>query len=208
MFSTLPKMNFNFSDKFNFLFGNALNLVQSKILLFGKELPAFSPFPPMFSKGFFVRVVKSQDCMVKSEFMRQEIVLTAFDLHVFFSCLFTYKLLTGLGWLMVLISGIVCWYYNTIIAWVLFYLVNSFYPKLPWSTCDNEWNTPYCLPSDPDSRNTLTHEDNKTKLLHIGNLSGIVGTNHSYTEAFDADLNFTDAQLVIRNTSSAKEFWV
>ena len=29
-------------------------------------LPAFSPFPAMFSKGFFLRVVKSRDCVVKS----------------------------------------------------------------------------------------------------------------------------------------------
>ena len=28
-------------------------------------LPAFSPFPTMFSKGFLLRVVKSQDCGVK-----------------------------------------------------------------------------------------------------------------------------------------------
>ena len=28
-------------------------------------LPAFSPFPKMFSKGSFFRVVKSQDCVVK-----------------------------------------------------------------------------------------------------------------------------------------------
>ena len=28
--------------------------------------PAFSPFPAMFSKGFFCRVVKSRDCVVKS----------------------------------------------------------------------------------------------------------------------------------------------
>ena len=28
-------------------------------------LPAFSPFPSMFSKGFLYRVVKSWDCMVK-----------------------------------------------------------------------------------------------------------------------------------------------
>ena len=27
-------------------------------------LPAFSPFPTMFSKDFFFRVVKSQDCLV------------------------------------------------------------------------------------------------------------------------------------------------
>ena len=29
-------------------------------------LPAFSPFPTFFSKGFFLRVVKSPDCVVKS----------------------------------------------------------------------------------------------------------------------------------------------
>ena len=29
-------------------------------------LPAFSPFPTMFSKGLFPRVVKSWDCVVKS----------------------------------------------------------------------------------------------------------------------------------------------
>ena len=28
-------------------------------------LPAFSPFPTMFLKGFVVRVVKSRDCVVK-----------------------------------------------------------------------------------------------------------------------------------------------
>ena len=29
-------------------------------------LPAFSPFPTIFSKGLFCRVVKSRDCVVKS----------------------------------------------------------------------------------------------------------------------------------------------
>ena len=29
-------------------------------------LLAFSPFPTMFSKGFFHRVVEGQDCVVKS----------------------------------------------------------------------------------------------------------------------------------------------
>ena len=30
-------------------------------------LPAFSPFPSMFSKAYFIRVVKSQYCVVKSQ---------------------------------------------------------------------------------------------------------------------------------------------
>ena len=37
--------------------------------IFGKRrkcwLPAFSPFPTMFLTGFFFRVVKSRDCVVK-----------------------------------------------------------------------------------------------------------------------------------------------
>ena len=37
---------------------------------FGKRrkcwLPAFSPFPTMFSKGFLYRFLKSHDCVVKS----------------------------------------------------------------------------------------------------------------------------------------------
>ena len=28
-------------------------------------LPAFSPFPTMFSKGYFHRAIKSRDCVVK-----------------------------------------------------------------------------------------------------------------------------------------------
>ena len=29
--------------------------------------PTFSPFPTMFSKSFFLQVVKSRDCVVKTE---------------------------------------------------------------------------------------------------------------------------------------------
>lgn len=27
----------------------------------------------------------------------------------------------------------------------MFYLINAFYPTLPWSTCDNWWNTGSCI---------------------------------------------------------------
>lgn len=35
-------------------------------------------------------------------------------------------------------------YYNVIIAWVLYYLVYSFYDPIPWKDCGNEWNSADC----------------------------------------------------------------
>ena len=51
---------------------------------------------------------------------------------------------------MVLISAIVCIYYNIIITWTLYYLFNSFSRVLPWSTCGNSWNTENCVEFQPD----------------------------------------------------------
>lgn len=34
-----------------------------------------------------------------------------------------------------------CVYYIVILAWALFYLVYSFQAELPWSHCNNTWNT-------------------------------------------------------------------
>jgi len=45
---------------------------------------------------------------------------------------------------MVIISAVVCVYYNVIIAWTVYYFVLSFSWELPWSTCNNNWNTPNC----------------------------------------------------------------
>lgn len=50
-------------------------------------------------------------------------------------------LFQGIGYAMFLMSGLVAIYYNMILAWGLFYLISSFTTTLPWSSCDNWWNT-------------------------------------------------------------------
>ncbi|XP_060065225.1 sodium- and chloride-dependent glycine transporter 1-like [Ylistrum balloti] len=72
-------------------------------------------------------------------------------------------LFKGVGYGMVIISGIVCIYYNIIITWTIYYLYYSFRAVLPWSTCNNWWNTEKCFLRTKDSLNsTFTVTPNQT----------------------------------------------
>lgn len=51
---------------------------------------------------------------------------------------------TGIGFAICIIGLYVSFYYNTIIAWALYYFYSSFSGTLPWASCDNPWNTPNC----------------------------------------------------------------
>ncbi|XP_028179292.1 sodium-dependent dopamine transporter [Ostrinia furnacalis] len=55
-------------------------------------------------------------------------------------------LFKGIGYAVVLIAFYVDFYYNVIIAWALRFFFASFTTMLPWTNCDNEWNTPACRP--------------------------------------------------------------
>lgn len=54
--------------------------------------------------------------------------------------------LKGVGYAICLIDIYMGMYYNTIIGWAVYYLVASFQSELPWTRCDNEWNTKDCRP--------------------------------------------------------------
>lgn len=52
---------------------------------------------------------------------------------------------TGIGYASVVIVQFLNIYYIVILGWALFYMFASFTSKLPWSHCDNPWNTPQCV---------------------------------------------------------------
>ncbi|XP_064610216.1 sodium- and chloride-dependent glycine transporter 1-like [Liolophura sinensis] len=54
-------------------------------------------------------------------------------------------LFKGIGYCMVIISILVDIYYNVIIGWSFYFLFRSFTSVLPWSHCDNDWNTEMCV---------------------------------------------------------------
>ncbi|XP_024148093.1 sodium- and chloride-dependent GABA transporter 2 isoform X2 [Oryzias melastigma] len=72
-------------------------------------------------------------------------------------------------------------YYIVILAWAIFYLINSFQSPLPWSTCDNWWNTDLChsrsgFLSNPD----LFHrEANWSFLNNVSSADDFEGFNYS-----------------------------
>lgn len=52
----------------------------------------------------------------------------------------------GAGYASVVVTLIVSCYYNIVMAYVVFFFVQSFtLGSLPWASCDNYWNTPNCL---------------------------------------------------------------
>ena len=49
---------------------------------------------------------------------------------------------SGVGIAPVVISYLTCTYTNTIVTWILFYMLHSFSNPLPWKSCNNTWNIP------------------------------------------------------------------
>ena len=56
-------------------------------------------------------------------------------------CIF---LLTGVGILMAILSFYFTWYTVVVLMWTFYYIVNSFFALVPWTTCDGWWNTLFC----------------------------------------------------------------
>ncbi|XP_046646776.1 sodium- and chloride-dependent betaine transporter-like isoform X1 [Daphnia pulicaria] len=65
-------------------------------------------------------------------------------------------LFSGVGVGMVLFSMMLSCYYSVVMSWAMLYLGSSFSSQLPWTHCNNTWNTEFChqgslpFPSRPD----------------------------------------------------------
>ncbi|XP_018428778.1 PREDICTED: sodium- and chloride-dependent creatine transporter 1 isoform X2 [Nanorana parkeri] len=75
-------------------------------------------------------------------------------------------LFQGIGFASVVIVFFCNTYYIMILTWAVYYLVKSFTSVLPWSHCNNTWNSPECV-------DIFRHEDcsNATHNSTYGNLT-------------------------------------
>ena len=103
----------------------------------------------------------------------------------------------GVGYGMVIVSGIVCVYYNIIITWTIYFFYHSLRAVLPWSTCDNQWNTQKCYIRG-ESIN-LTHSSVQSFLQ--SNASEVNTTNAAQPSG-----NVNETSNATKVTAS-EEFW-
>ncbi|CAH0390409.1 unnamed protein product [Bemisia tabaci] len=61
--------------------------------------------------------------------------------------------LKGVGYAICLMDVYMGMYYNTIIGWAVYYLFASFTSELPWTSCNNSWNTEFCTPVTSNNTN-------------------------------------------------------
>ncbi|KAL8616370.1 hypothetical protein ACOMHN_032224 [Nucella lapillus] len=100
------------------------------------------------------------------------------------SSLFVWKLcplFRGLGYCMILVSGMACIYYNAVLSWIIYYLYSSFTHSLPWASCNHSWNTPTCMDprQRPATHNACTpsyfsHNSDNTTGVSAGNSSTLL----------------------------------
>lgn len=73
-------------------------------------------------------------------------------------------LFKGLGYASLLVTAFICIYYNVIICYCFIYLISSFIPDIPWSSCSNTWNNKFCSINSLDSNTSLYSRINNSQL--------------------------------------------
>ncbi|VDI36215.1 solute carrier family 6 (neurotransmitter transporter, GABA) member 1 [Mytilus galloprovincialis] len=94
----------------------------------------------------------------------------------------------GVGYASAVMAAWLNCYYIVILAWAVYYLFRSFTSILPWSTCDNEWNTASCI----------------AKYQKLANCTN--GT--TWTVGMNMSSNMSECSTNgLNSTSPVREFW-
>ena len=120
-------------------------------------------------------------------------------------------LFLGIGHGMVVMTGIVAIYYNVILSWAIYYFAMSFNAVLPWSNCDNDWNTDSCYmrmaSNTTGSNNQSTFNVTLSQKAGYGNQSYLhFDFNNTESTMLNVTISTVSKSDPIRRTPT-EEFW-
>lgn len=119
--------------------------------------------------------------------------------------------IAGLGYCMIIVSGMACIYYNGVLSWIIYYLYSSFTGDLPWATCGNWWNTPTCTSHSSSTNSTLLCNSSTDHWSDAYNQSTLSSVNSTTVPCLLSSTlanplnNSLDGKVVAK--SAAEEFW-
>ncbi|XP_067049177.1 sodium- and chloride-dependent GABA transporter 2-like isoform X1 [Acropora muricata] len=114
-------------------------------------------------------------------------------------------LFQGVGFASMMVSFLVCVYYNIVIAWCLYYLFLSMAKDVPWKSCGNWWNTPKCLsgPIPPITNNCTALSSNTSNTL-VNGTNALVNATASLV---NSSISNCTSQGAPKYTSPPMEYW-
>ncbi|KAK3600001.1 hypothetical protein CHS0354_012661 [Potamilus streckersoni] len=126
-------------------------------------------------------------------------------------------LFQGIGYASAIIVFLLNCDYNVILSWAFYYLFASFTDVLPWSHCNNAWNTPLCTVDyrsamkDSGIANATDTNDTETSIA-IGVTKAISDFYQTTSEMANGTIEVVFNTTSIRNAKSnltdiVTEFW-
>ncbi|XP_045191547.2 sodium- and chloride-dependent glycine transporter 1-like [Mercenaria mercenaria] len=111
-------------------------------------------------------------------------------------------LLKGVGYGTLIATFIFSIYYAVIICWMLFYFFYSFFPTLPWTTCDNEWNIKETCVENSEA---LYKETGRESV--VSNITTTIATSLSTVTQMTSNMSTTGGADFVAKVTSAEQFW-
>lgn len=110
---------------------------------------------------------------------------------------------------MVIANALTSITYAVVITYCLFYIFASLTTYLPWSDCDNYWNTVYCATLANQCLNQSSIVINNGSCYHPSELNPAELENYDVTETSPGvyDLTNYSDPLADQRVSASEEYW-